>query len=270
MFTAVRSDSFTLHAYPPMAATMGGFRNWSLRPLQHPKDVERHPLLATALRVELRRLSVKHAYAPNVVPASAAVVAPEDLDLELDLGAKTRLFRKPSLPADGVMLPRGSAFIMSTSGCPLIIAEDDRFMVVAHASRDSLIERAAVEGAPVRAHPSIVDAIADWFHRPHGKLRMMMLFSIPRRSFGHELSHPLYGAYNRKLAAFIAERWPGAAVVENDTLYIDLPALFTEQARMHGAESCAGHSLAAYPRLSHTRDGLGTERRNLFIVRRNG
>ncbi|MBU6388643.1 hypothetical protein KGQ72_02100 [Patescibacteria group bacterium] len=215
------------------------------------------------------------AYAPHIEPASARIVDTTELKEKIRLGA-VDLFRNHDLPADGTFLEPGDAFVMSAAGCPIIIAADryGRYVVVAHAGRDSLIDRGAVVGEPTEGrHLSVVHAVVAAFEQrgmPARDLEMHMLFSIPVSVFDHDLDHPQYGRYNRQLGEFVDERWRRCTDYKDGSLFLNLEHIFIAQAaEMHVVSLQAVHRLDHYPDLAHTHDGEDRGRRNLFIVKRN-
>src|SRR3989344_558150 len=193
----------TVNAWSPDDAKRYQLKNWSLRSLQTQDDAFKHHALANCLRVALGSIGVKTAYAPSVVAMSAVMAHPEDIKKNrIQLGID--IYRNPECPADGVFLQPNEAFVMSGAGCPFIIATADEHMIVAHAGRDSLVERNAVLGRPSRRHVSIVYAIIEEFLKKGEQLNeivMCMLFSIPTGLFDHHPMHSEYGAYNRALVS---------------------------------------------------------------------
>ncbi len=256
---------------PKEANQYGLNGGWSLKLMQTQEDVFKQYGLAVGLRRTLRDMNVRKAYAPNVEPMSAIVVGTHVLNTRIRLGGHTYLYRKKQVPADGVFLRPGEAFVMSAAGCPVIIATAGEYMIVAHAGRDSLIERSAVLGAPTREHPSIVDAIIGAFGKNGfgvDQISMCMHLAIPAIVFEHRFDHPFYGAYNRALARFVDDRWPGCTAYKNGSMFLDLESVFVEQARRAGLRYVwAALSLDTFPDLVHTRAGENPHQRNLVVVR---
>lgn len=256
---------------PKEAEERGIPRSWSLRQMQQQKDVAEHFRLAKALQSVFRKMDVHRAFAPHVAPASARIVENAILEDKIRLG-DAYLYRNNSVPADGVSLNPDETFVMSAAGCPVIIATDDDHVIVAHAGRDSLIDRGAIVCAPSREHFSVVDTIVASFAErgtPIGAIKMCMLFAIPAKTFEHRLDHPEYHEYNYALSVFIKARWPSCALWENGNVFPDLEKLFVEQAREKGlCNVWAINSLALFPDLAHTHDGQDPSRRNLILVKR--
>lgn len=269
-----RSEQITVRALCPKdGRDRYGVQNWSLSPLQTQEDAWGNLTLATGLTRALRELEVRTAYAPNVAAASARVVNTADLRSRIRLN-EIDMYRRRDLPADGIFLKPGEAFMMSGAGCPLIIASAGEPLLVAHAGRDSLVDRGAIAGSPSRRHVSVVHAIVEAF-RSRGvhpeRIRMTMLFAIPTETFEHRFDHPYLGDFNRKLGAFINARWPGCTVWNSGGVFLNLEFLFLEQATQAGVRDLdAMRSLTDCPRLAHTRDGNDPNRRNLYVVKRHG
>ena len=248
-------------------------RGWSLARIQEQKDVEEQRLLATGLRNALRSMGVHRAFAPNVSAFSAEVVHRSTLKNTIDLGGNILLFRDSSVDADGICLKRGQALVASTAGCPFIIAVGGGYMIIAHAGRDSLIDRGWVTGGqPIRTNISVVHAIVKTFAERgvHAyEISMRMELSIPVGVFEHRFDHPEYGEFNKALWKFLIEQWPSGCIRENGSMFLDLEELFKEQARHLGVRDVQSeNSLAEFPDLWHTRKDGDSSKRNLFIFKR--
>lgn len=266
----VGSTQAEIRVLSPDYAEAIGLESWSLKGLQTPQDVTSHISLVRALRKSLLEFGVTRALAPNVAAASGKIVNPAKLTTDIPFW-EVALRRNQELPADGIFLRPEGAFIMSGAGCPIILASAGKRLIVAHAGRDSLIDRGAVVGKSSRPHVSVVGEIVSAFGqggRSPEKITMVMMFAIPAREFEHREDHPVYGGYNRALVAF-AERWHDAIFWRDGHPHLDLEQVFLEQARQAGVQdvqtmcrldTCSG--------LAHTRDGKGSHRRNLIIVKR--
>ncbi len=264
--------SSLIAALGPEDAVVHNLENWSLKPLQDQSDVPGNQTLVRALAREFARMDIDEAFAPNVTRGSGNIIDTKDLLDMIWLDDPHVLHRNQYIHADGLFLGLGQAFVVSAGGCGIIVAGDGEHLCVAHAGRDSLIARSAVIGKPTRKHISVVDSIIEqflWRGTTPRNITMTMLFSIPARGFEHSGDHPVHGAYNRALADFIGDRWPGGVLREGDKTFLDLDQVFVEQARQAGVtKAWAAHSLAEHPRLAHTRDGKSPDRRNLVIVKR--
>jgi hypothetical protein len=263
----------SVNAWSPKDAKEFGVPNWSLRSLQSNEDVFKQSALVRGLRTIFEKAGVQEACAPNVASASAAIIQDYRLTSRIRLGSSMYLFRNKSLPADGLFLDPGMALVMSLAGCPFIIAESGQHLIVAHAGRDSLVDRGAVIGSPMRKHISVVLAIINAFEKrgvSTDRLTMSMHFAIPTLVFMHRFDHYEFGEYNQSLFKFIVGRWPGCAHKNGTGMFLDLEALFVSQALEVGIRHAwALNSLAQYPDLAHTRDGQDPQRRNLFVIKRD-
>ncbi len=261
-----------LTVFEPDEAPRYGLTDWSLAPLQTQGDVQERYAHAKGISAALRSVGIREAFAPHVAAASAVIIDPAELVRRIRLGSVS-LYRNPDKPADGVPLNPGEAFVASAAGCPIIMASADAYMVVAHAGRDSLIDRGEVtSGKPSRPHSSVVDAIVAEFKKrgitPY-EIAMCMHFAIPAESFEHRFSHPRYGEFNRELEKFINRRWPKCTVSGDNSMFLNLEFVFEEQAKQAGVWMVgAMNSLAEFPEFAHTRDGKDPGRRNLIIVKR--
>jgi hypothetical protein len=210
-------------------------------------------------------------YAPNVAAFSAHIVNKNTPKKAIHVGNKVTIYRDKAVLADGVFVPKGHAFIMSAAGCPIIIATGGDRMIVAHAGRDSLIDRGAVMGNPSRVRMSVVDSIVEAFRKrgvPARRVSMRMILSIPTRMFKHKFRDNGHGEFNQALCELVANKWPSGVILHGKSGLIDLENIFLEQAAQLGISDVqASHSLDEFPALAHTRDGKGHSRRNLIIIR---
>lgn len=262
---------------PDEARKRHGLLSWSLQPLQTGRDVGENYFLASGLKAALRQMNVREAYAPHVKAASARVVQADLLKKRIRIGNGISIYREQCIQADGVFLDLTAAFVMSASGCPVVIASNGKYVVVAHAGRDSLIDRGAVMGKPTRDRLSVVDSIIDALLAQKNRkcvsmdnINICMLFAIPMDVFEHREDHPCHGEYNQRLGAYAYARWPDSVVRRGKGVFLNLEAVFVEQARQRGVlHAWATHSLADFPALAHTHDGKDPGRRNLIVVKRN-
>ena len=270
----IRAQDFRILAFSPNDGVQHGLKNWSLSRLQAQDDATEHRSLATSLSKIFRKIGVRKAYAPSVGAANAAIINPFVLRQRIRLGKDIRLYREYAIPADGMFVWPGEAFVMSAAGCPIIVAVSaaEGLMIVTHAGRDSLIDRGAVLGKPARKNLSVVDAIVETMMDCGvlpGEILMQMHLSIPKEVFEHRFDHPQHGTYNRALNNFINMRWPDCTTKVDNGMLLDLEALFVEQARSAGLRYVeASNSLARFPELTHTRSDR-PELRNLIVVKRN-
>ena len=271
----------SIGAWSPNETQQYGILNWSLRSIQKQQDANRDFRFEDALYRAFRKIGARDVFAPNVVLSSAQITESAQLERRIKLGRGIVLFRNQKIPADGVFLRPGESFAMSGAGCPLIIAAAGEFMIVAHAGRDSLVDRGTVAGMPTRQNVSVVHSIVEEFGKKRispDEISMRMQFAIPGAVFEHRFDHPSYGDYNRALWKFIISEWPSSLERRNGSMFLDLEGLFENQARQLGVRDVqAENSLAELPSLAHTRDGKKNpvgpdgrevERRNLIVVKR--
>ena len=266
-----------MRAFAPNETKQYGISNWSLRPIQKKRDVQKNRSLVAGLRMALSKMDVQQVYAPNVAAMSARIVETQSLKECIPLGGEIHLYRDQTIPADGVFLKPYEAFVMSGAGCPVIIATGNDLMVVAHSGRDSLIEPEAIWGEHLgeqrkRLHLSVVDAIVDAFKKrgiAPSKVTMTMHFSIPTAVFEHRFDEKYRAFQNRALLKFV-RKWPGCTDRVNvNGFLLSLEELFKSQARQAGVgDISVANNLSELPALAHTRDGKNHDRRNLIVVKR--
>jgi hypothetical protein len=266
----------TVAALQPLESEKYGLLNWSLKSIQNQKDADakEHFVLVSGLKAVFKEMGLHRVFAPNIAPASARIIDTRLLKEAVNLGEDIVMYRNQDEAGDGVFLGRGTGIAMGIAGCPAVIATAGEQMIVAHAGRDSLIDRGAVLGEPTRRHVSIVDAIIEAFLErgiSPNDIVMCMLFAIPAKEFVHSFSHPEYGLYNYRLCEFIHKnQWSNGMDSQKNLLYLDLEMIFQEQARQNGVQNVFfGCSLDEFPALVHTRDGGGPNRRNLVVIKRN-
>lgn len=260
----------------PWEATKHGLASWSLTHIQKPEDADKNPFLTDALASVFSKLCVHNAYAPKINAHSARVVSGESLDTMIRIGTACRLHRNQDLPADGVLIHKKNAFVVSSAGCPVILASAGDHFIVAHASRDSLIDRGAVMGNPSRPEhlSSVVYSIIGALRKKGAfpsDITMAMLFSINAEDFEHSENHSQYGEYNSALVRYVGKRWADGIVRgENGETFLDLESVFMEQACSVGVRHVwTTNPLSEHRLLAHTRDGRNPLRRNLVIVKRH-
>ena len=259
-----------IHAFSPNDAPKG-LPSWSLKSMQNQQDADNNPRLVDGIYFALHQIGACRAFSPNVVPASAQIIDSTVLK-PISLGNNFVLHRDKNIHADGIFLKPGEAFVMSGAGCPIIIATGGDQMIVAHAGRDSLIDRGAVIGNPTRKHVSVVHSIIDAFKEkgiPVSEISMCLEFSIPADVFEHQFDHPQHGEYNRALATFINKKWSGCTLGNGNSMFLDLESVFLKQTIEAGVQRwTAEKSLSEYTEFCHTRDGKDPNRRNLIVVKR--
>lgn len=261
-------------AWGPASDAECGVTSWSLPFAQHETDGTPRAALVKVLG----ELSARNVYAPHVGSASARIVSPTALSQIVHIRDGVNLRRNSRFPADGTLIRPGDAFAMCVAGCPVVIATGGGHMVVAHAGRDSLVDRGAVTGTSTRTYVSVVHAILATFREEGvqpGRIAMRMLLAIPAEKFGHWFGHPQYGGFNRRLAEFVDFRWKGACSVRSNgsgpcTAFLNLERLFIAQAIEAGVQEVeTSHPLSDHPCLAHTHDGHSNRgRRNLVVVKR--
>ncbi len=260
----------------PCEAFNRGVATWTLKRLRGPSDIFPEKTLVKILSEILETFRIKKAYAPSASASNAEIISTAERGwIPIGYPKKPKIMRNPTCPADGVVLNPGNGFIISTAGCPIIVATGRGEMIVARAGRDSLIDRVIVderEGMYPRAHPSVVDSIVASFGNmgvPAGGIHMHAFFAIPSHLFTHRFDHPTYGRYNRRLYEFVSERWMSAIAGKTSRSFcLSLNNLIMAQAHNAGVGSVtASHSITDHPELAHTHDGQNKNRRNLVIVR---
>lgn len=249
--------------------------DWSLKYFQHPEDAAKYPEKAERLARVLRERGITDAYAPAVDKMSGLVVEKTALSVTIQLPHGVRLHRNRDVPADGVSLGRNHAFIMSGGGCTVLVAAGRGLVIAAHASRDSMLDRAFIRNeAPPREYASVVRSIIGHAsksgHVLPKHLSLRGFFTLPAEDFPHPPSHPDWGAENVQLAEFIAGKW-GPHIMTGPDLHLSIPELIKAQGAEHrfgrvGVEKDLPRS-GAFGYTRHANEAMRTAR-NLVIVHR--
>jgi|CXWL01.1.fsa_nt_gi hypothetical protein len=227
--------------------------NWTLREFlgQEPAVTDNSPL-AKKIAGELRARRINHGYAPSVTAMNANILSVGDLRSGIILPGGERIYRQNDMPGDAIPVNEGSAFMMSAGGCPVIIATGkaktgDKLCIVAHAGRDSLLDRRLVEmGERSRRTESVVFEIAR-FAKRHGVcpkgMTLRVLFQMDPRCFAHELGNKQYAFYNTNLVSAAKRYHEQACDVRGNVAYLDLGWLIYGQAQVAGF----GNVFTAHP-----------------------
>jgi hypothetical protein len=128
--------------------------------------------------------------------------------------SKKSFVLRGGVEADGVVLTeKGQACIIKSADCPTIVAftlsSEGRKCVVAHASRDSLIDSHYIRGfGKSRKNRSVVDSVMDQFSpTEREELYVYVTVGIGARHFSHSINHSTCGTQNRELMEFIHEQF---------------------------------------------------------------
>lgn len=248
-----------------------GLSNWSIKPIQSQRDVQRRRPLARGLCESFEQFKVERAYAPQVTHMRAGIVDATVLRECISLGRNIRLYRKHNLSVEGVFLEPGAAFVSTSAESAVIIATAGEHLIITHAGRDSLVDRGAVLGKPARTHVSVVQHIIAEFRKkgiPPEHIAMCLLFAPPLEALEHRFDHRKYGAYNRALGDFVDAHWKGCTFRPSAaSVCLDLESLFIEQAKEAGVRRNWSTLQQSNIDLRHSRHQPRC--RNLVIVKRN-
>lgn len=274
----LENDSFLVSALGPNEAKFyeHSLSNWSLKNLQMPIDAESNRPLANAISNVFEILNVTQAWAPSVASANATIIDCKDLIHGISLKGHRMLYRNPDVPADGIFLERGGTFVMSSAGCPLIVATAGDEMITAHAGIHSLVDEAMYTSQTPRQHESVVFSIIEALMRSVDNLepkdiKMWVLFSIPTPAFTYRFGSSQYGMRNRLFINALKANYPECVIERqhDNCAQIDLETLIMMQtAKKDVTNVFISDSLSKHPELTHTRKGTDYKKRNLIVVRR--
>lgn len=201
--------------------------NWSLAPLG-PKPNPRSSALIERLEVISLHLDVRNWYAPIPTKFNGKIVRATDCDDPIALpGIDGQIWR--GVHADGIVLQRGSGYLLSAGGCPVIVATDGDQLVVAHAGHESLFP----------FETSVVKNIAAEFGDP-SKVTVRVFWSIQATRYTFELSGEHAAGTMKVLNRLYSEGyWDCVSHFRPGVDCIDLPKIIEKQAEVLGMNIAA-------------------------------
>ena len=211
-------------------------RSWSMRSLSTPEH-ERPPDWGERCE-QILRLASAHGSKRVLVPLpfrfNARIVTRDHLRETVciyhGIPLRTGAF------ADGIVLPRNTASFHPSGDCPTIIAKDERngVVITAHAGRDSLVDRGAIEGRRPRQWQSVVDSICARM-KEISAVHVAIVCGIGPSFFCHSWDHPKHGSRNRRLIHYIVHRWGTDCILGHPAEgRINLTTLIRKQFATHG------------------------------------
>jgi hypothetical protein len=225
------------------ACFAGEGMEWSMKLLQKPEDVFRHPAFAHDLRAALREMGAVRAFAPTPTEFNGVIIGQDALTDRFDLGEGMTVHRNILMPADGTFLKSaGDAGIFSASGCGVIMAALGQYLVFAHAGRDCLIDRKRILRTGGRAHESVVDYIVHALlalgcaPEDMHSLHAWMFYSIKPEEFLHRYDDEKHREYNKLVGSDLERRGLGAGVRHlAEGVELDLPIVANLQFMQYGS-----------------------------------
>ncbi len=144
-------------------------------------------------------------YAPNTSLPTARVSHPEKFSRKIVVGARTVIHTNPDYPTEGTWPEPDEFVVYPTGGCPILVFEGGGQLCVAHAGRDSLVDRERIKtGKKSREHESVIHAVVHEFRERGitgpGTIRVHGFFGLPPRAFDHSRDHEIYGTINQRMA----------------------------------------------------------------------
>lgn len=235
------------------------------------------PELVQALASFLAVRGVTDVFAPSIGYRSGAIVYPHQLSDQIRLSDAVCLHRNREVPADGLLIKKKQAFMMANGGCPIIVADAQGIVIVAHAARDSLLDRAFITtGERSREHMSVVNAIQSAFRHMHIHQRHVSLavfFGIPVLPFTHPVNDPAANGYNRKMVDHVLREWGSGIIVDpQGKAHLSISHLIKAQATTIGFKDVLlRHPLPEDGEFAYTRhdDENLCKKRNLILVWRS-
>ncbi len=198
--------------------------DWSLKHLQRPGDeeTEQGNELGARLAEIARRYNVTEFYAPSPTDFNGTIVPPAAFTVTIPLPNGVRLHR--GVKADGVAdLPRTSSFLLSTGGCPVIVASRHDRVAAAHAGLRCLTRW------DDPTHVSVVSNMATCFSASRNPADAWIFWSIRQDRYAHSLTDPAHAEASQRIVKHLQEKEYGIAVSAAGN--IDLPTIIRMQLR---------------------------------------
>lgn len=246
------------------SASLYGGEDWSLRPLQKPGDSEAYPELTARLLRVARHLGVTEFVAPRP-DFSGHIVSHKECDIRIPLAPDVTLRR--GVAADGVTVPIGSAFVMSTGGCPVTVAIDGHTLIAAHMGLECLLR---YKPENMSGYRGVVEQLAECFPNPR-QVSSRVWFSIRPEDYLHSPEDAQYARENVLLHARLKELGLYDAAFSDETapFGIVLPRIIVEQMERVGFPTpfTSKETSLQDERAHHTRRQSAGHLRNLVVIR---
>ncbi|MEX1026560.1 MAG: hypothetical protein WD049_00920 [Candidatus Paceibacterota bacterium] len=231
--------------------------NWSLAPLQVAGDEINAPglmkhLAQAALEADL--LPYSYIWAPNPSAFNAKVVDATDKTFPEVVGNDYIHIRR-GVDADGVVVPHGHSGMIASADCPTIVVTNKSVgVIMAHAGRDSLIDRVALqEIREPRHHFSVVDAIAERIPpNVRGQTEVFITCGIGADHFAHpvggtnESGESVVNLHNVTLRDYLIGLGKDCLYGDPDQVKISLPHVIQAQFHRHGITDVSWDSIDTY------------------------
>lgn len=145
---------------------------------------------------------------------SGSVCDPEQLSHHSDyqVGRCEKVVIKRNAHADGVVVPPGTAYYLASADCLTLLLYDpvSRRLVCGHAGRESLYDKAKLEGMPARTHESLTQSMVAVIGGRPEHLRAFAGFGIGRQHFLHPTDgDTAKGQWNQRMR-LVFSKWDPA------------------------------------------------------------
>lgn len=215
--------------------------DWSLRV----HDGEQQPRPDTLNRVMTVRSDYKinEIYAPMPATFNGVVCDPSDLNKPVN---ETFTAIRRGCDADGVVIrKRNDAIFIGSADCVTIVAyginrEGKSILIPAHAGRDCLVDRGALDRKTPRTHESVVFAIMEKM-KTNGvqpaNIRVFLTCGIGPDALKHPYDHVTWGTKNLAMIEYLIAKWGMACIPEPDKGTISLTEIIRAQFNKAGVPS---------------------------------
>jgi hypothetical protein len=230
---------------------------------------------------------VRTVYEPSAALMSGIILEPMWFTRAVQLSERVVL-RRPAydkgnpIECEGTALEVGEAFATGAGGCAIIgvssTRHDKPMLLMAHAGRDSLIDRSVVEGnGPSRPYFSEIDQLVVYakvhYELEPEELILRSFFALPWRAYPHDPEYPVHGPFFQRLVDMLRNEHGGmyrdAVMNDGDIPYISLSTLIECQALWRGIRVerpiCTLPMDGPYAYTRHTDPHLAGRMRNLVL-----
>ncbi len=214
------------------------------------------------LRELARKYAVNRIYAPKPTLFNGRVCRPGELKEHFLIERDITIYRGAN--ADGVVVPRGAGFFITSADCPTIVLCDipHDILIAAHAGLWSLLDKSLVFGTSPqepRPHASVVDAIMA--HLPkHNRehLEIIITCGIDSSQYVFDPLHPQYGGANKQLLTYLDSTYGENTNPKNQDgkPYLSLKSIIKHQFERYGIDPHTIHhdGIDTYSDVDHNGD----------------
>ncbi len=262
---------FTLGNVSFTAYLFGKPENWSLSQLGEGVDPVVREEFAQRIGKTLYNLRISRPLAPSPVQFTDRIIPSTILTTPISVGPMT-LWRNAALPADGVDLEAGQAYVVSSANCPSTTMVRKGKVLALHTGRECLIDKDWLKTgkhASGRRYHSICYSAIEQLGVP-SEVHVKVFWAEPHQRSRYNFRDARYGKTNERMYGLIGETWGSKPIRrEGDTFFLNLPELIKAQCMRLGVPESQINLSHAHQMAEGTwLDGTPGTSRNLFVLAR--